>query len=113
VPFYDCLEKKGASNPVETSGRHAPHKNIFIYFLMVAGGCCARGKGNHQLNPNYITGFVDGEGCFHITIAKKTGNKTGYSVNLSFSIGLHSKDADLLRTIQAYFGGIGILSVTG
>ncbi len=80
---------------------------------MVAGGCCARGKGNHQLNPNYITGFVDGEGCFHITIAKKTGNKTGYSVNLSFSIGLHSKDADLLRTIQAYFGGIGILSVTG
>jgi hypothetical protein len=89
VPFYDCLEKKGASNPVES------------------------GKGNHQLNPNYITGFVDGEGCFHITIAKKTGYKTGYSVNLSFSIGLHSKDADLLRTIQAYFGGIGILSVTG
>jgi len=27
---------------------------------MVAGGCCTRGKGNHQLNPNYITGFVDG-----------------------------------------------------
>ena len=36
MPFYDCLEKKGASNPVES------------------------GKGNHQLNPNYITGFVDG-----------------------------------------------------
>ena len=53
MPYYDCLEKKGASNPVES------------------------GKGNHQLNPNYITGFVDGEGCFHITIAKRTANKTG------------------------------------
>lgn len=56
---------------------------------------------------------MDGEGCFHITIAKKTGYKTGYSVNLSFSIGLHSKDEDILRMIQSYFGGIGILSVTG
>lgn len=71
------------------------------------------GKGNHQLNPNYITGFVDGEGCFHITISKKAGYTTGYSVNLVFSIGLHSKDADLLRSIQEYFGGIGVLSVTG
>lgn len=56
---------------------------------------------------------MDGEGCFHITIAKKTGYRTGYSVNLSFSIGLHSKDEDLLRMIQSYFGGIGTLSVTG
>lgn len=55
---------------------------------------------------------MDGEGCFHITIAKKTGYKSGYSVNLVFSIGLHSKDEDLLRSIQSYFGGIGILSVT-
>jgi hypothetical protein len=87
VTSYDCLEK--ASYPVDSSKR------------------------NPQLNPNYITGFVDGEGCFHITVAKKTGYKTGYSVNLSFSIGLHSKDVVLLRTIQAYFGGIGILSVSG
>lgn len=68
--------------------------------------------GKHQLNPNYITGFMDGEGCFHITISKKTGYKTGYSVNLVFSVGLHSKYADLLRSIQEYFGGIGVLSVT-
>lgn len=68
---------------------------------------------NQSLNPNFITGFIDGEGCFHITMAKKTGYRTGYCVNLSFSIGLHSKDADLLRSIQEYFGGIGILSVSG
>lgn len=68
---------------------------------------------NQSLNPNFITGFIDGEGCFHITMAKKAGYRTGYSVNLSFSIGLHSKDADLLRSIQEYFGGIGILSVSG
>jgi LAGLIDADG endonuclease len=67
---------------------------------------------NQPLNPNFITGFIDGEGCFHITMAKKTGYRTGYSVNLSFSIGLHSKDTNLLRSIQEYFGGIGILSVS-
>jgi len=67
---------------------------------------------NQSLNPNFITGFIDGEGCFHITMAKKTGYRTGYSVNLSFSIGLHSKDTNLLRSIQEYFGGIGILSVS-
>ena len=68
---------------------------------------------NQSLNPNFITGFIDGEGCFHITMAKKPGYKTGYSINLSFSIGLHSKDTDLLRSIQEYFGGIGNLSVSG
>jgi hypothetical protein len=94
-----CREKKGASALTFFS-------YIEIYEKKVSG------KGNHHLNPNYITGFVDGEGCFHITISKKTGCKTGYSVNLVFSVGLHSKDADLLRSIQGYFGGIGVLSVT-
>ena len=36
VPYYDCLEKKDASKSIES------------------------GKGNYQLNPNYIIGFVDG-----------------------------------------------------
>lgn len=55
---------------------------------------------------------MDGEGCFHITIAKKIGYKSGYTINLSFSIGLHSRDENLLRSIQGYFGGIGSITVT-
>lgn len=55
--------------------------------------------------------YVPRDGCFHITISKRSVNKTGYTVNLAFSIGLHRKDTELLRSIQAYFGGIGNLSV--
>jgi len=64
-----------------------------------------------RLNPNYITGFVDGEGCFHISLRAKSGRKVNYAVDLSFSIGLGKKDQRLLELIQAYFGGIGKLSV--
>lgn len=70
------------------------------------------GEIRHQLNlnPFFVTGFVDGEGCFHITISKRSINKTGYTVNMAFSIGLHKKDTWLLKSIQSYFGGIGCLS---
>jgi len=28
-------------------------------------------------NPNYVTGFIDGEGCFSITIYKESERRTG------------------------------------
>jgi hypothetical protein len=30
-----------------------------------------------QLNPSFVTGFVDGEGCFYINIQKASDCKTG------------------------------------
>lgn len=63
------------------------------------------------LDPNYVTGFVDAEGCFHISLRKKSVRKVGYAVDLSFSIGLDTKDKELLILIKAFFQDIGILSV--
>jgi len=51
---------------------------------MVAGGCCARGKGNHQLNPNYITGFVDHLFPVDIIIFRSVYNTEGLFSNLTF-----------------------------
>ena len=66
---------------------------------------------NLELNPWYVTGFSDGEACFHIAIGKNTKYKIGYYVNPGFSIALHKKDEELLRKIQEFFGGIGVLKV--
>jgi len=64
---------------------------------------------NLELNPFYVTGFSDGEACFHLAIGKNPKYKNGYYVNSEFSIALHEKDKILLEKIKAYFGGIGIL----
>jgi NADH-ubiquinone oxidoreductase chain 5 len=61
------------------------------------------------LDPNFITGFTDAEGCFSILL-KKAKTTIGWQVQASFQIGLHSKDLPLLKKIQKFFGGVGIIS---
>jgi len=57
----------------------------------------------NKLNPYYVTGFTDGEGCFLINIRPNIKLKTGYSVELVFKIALHSKGKLLLTNIKNYF----------
>lgn len=60
-----------------------------------------------SLDPWFITGLVDAEGCFRISIMKNTKNKTGWQVAYNFQIDLHIRDYTLLQQIQTYFGGYG------
>lgn len=60
-----------------------------------------------NLDPNWIRGFVDGEGCFSIIILKYPQYKLGWRTKTMFSITLHQKDITILENIQACFGGIG------
>ena len=62
------------------------------------------------LDPWYITGFTDAEGCFSISIAISKKNKTGFQINPVFSIHLHSKDISLLEYFKDYFG-VGIINL--
>lgn len=50
------------------------------------------------INPYWISGFVDGDGCFYITL---TNNSTG--VGLVFKITQHIRDTDLLKELVNYF----------
>lgn len=52
------------------------------------------------MDPNYVTGFSDGEASF--TYSR---NKNGES--LYFAIKLTAADSDLVYKIQQFFGGIG------
>jgi hypothetical protein len=58
----------------------------------------------NELNPYYVTGFTDGDGCFYVSISPDSKYKTGYRVKAQFQIGLHIKDLALLEEIQLFFG---------
>ena len=61
-----------------------------------------------QIDPWFLTGFTDAEGNFSVNVVNSSLYALKYRVNLSFNIGLHNKDLELLKLIQAYFGKGGI-----
>jgi len=57
-----------------------------------------------KLNAEWVTGFVDGEGCFHVGINEHSDMKTGYQVLPEFTVVQHERDVQLLFALKAYFG---------
>ena len=56
-----------------------------------------------RLNYNWIAGFVDGEGCFHVAINKNSHMTTGFQVLPEFRLVQHKRDISLLYRIQKTF----------
>jgi len=56
-----------------------------------------------ELSPWYIVGFVEGEGCFAITISKHKTKKLGKDARLIFEIELRGDDKPILEKIKDYF----------
>ena len=48
----------------------------------------------------YITGLVDGEGSFSVSIQKDPTHRIGYRLKPSFSLGLHKEDLPILNEIR-------------
>ena len=57
---------------------------------------------NQQERPDacWIVGFVDGEGCFHVSINKVEGMKLGWQVLPEFRIVQHKRDEQVLHRIK-------------
>lgn len=55
-------------------------------------------------SPNWVAGFVNGEGSFYVVIFKDKQYKTGYSVQLRFVLGQHSRDLLLIEKLVEFFG---------
>jgi len=64
-----------------------------------------------NLNPWFLTGFIDGEGCFRIALTK-IKREIGWRVQLFFQINLHSKDRALLESIKNFLD-VGQIQVSG
>lgn len=58
----------------------------------------------YYLNPYYITGLVDAEGCFTTSIYKDCRMKTGWQVKPIFQLNLHKKDLKILEAVQKTWG---------
>lgn len=56
-----------------------------------------------ELNPNWVSGFVDGEGCFTVSISEDKRCKSGWQIRPRFKIHLHIRDKDLLERILLFF----------
>ena len=59
---------------------------------------------NYKLDPWWVTGFIDGEGCFDVYITENKKLNQGWEVQHRFSIVLHVKDKAILQNIQKHLG---------
>ena len=57
-----------------------------------------------KLDPQWIVGFVDGEGCFHVGINPHKEMTAGFQVLPEFTVVQHQRDIQILHALKAYFG---------
>ena len=57
-----------------------------------------------KLDAQWITGFVDGEGCFHVGINPHLEMTTGFQVLPEFTVVQHERDVQVLHALKAHFG---------
>jgi hypothetical protein len=55
-------------------------------------------------DPNWLAGFVSGEGCLYISISKSSFNKSGFQVQLYLIITQHLRDQALINSLIEYLG---------
>ncbi len=57
-----------------------------------------------RLDPYWIVGFVDGEGCFHVALNKQLKMILGWQVLPEFRVVQHQRDEQILHRIRNFFG---------
>jgi hypothetical protein len=57
-----------------------------------------------QLEAQWIVGFVDGEGCFHVSVNPHAEMSVGYQVLPEFTVVQHERDVQILHALKAHFG---------
>jgi hypothetical protein len=55
------------------------------------------------LDPWFVTGLAEGEGCFCVSFAVRSKLKVGLESRPSFSLSLNARDRELLGALQAFF----------
>jgi hypothetical protein len=51
-----------------------------------------------------VSGFVNGDGSFYVSLFKHKSYKTGYVVQLRFNVSQDSRDTVLIEKLQQFFG---------
>ena len=56
-----------------------------------------------KLQAEWITGFVDGEGCFHVGINPHQEMTAGFQVLPEFTVVQHKRDVQILYALKDHF----------
>ena len=56
-----------------------------------------------EINPWYISGFVDGEGSFLVSFSKRPLLALGIEVRPSFTVSQHERNKDVVYQLQCFF----------
>jgi hypothetical protein len=56
-----------------------------------------------NLSDDWVAGFVDGEGCFHVSFLKHPEMTTGYQVLPEFTVVQHERDKQILNALKEHF----------
>lgn len=57
-----------------------------------------------KLDAQWITGLVDGEGCFHVSINPHKEMTAGYQVLPEFTVVQNKRDVKVLYALKSHFG---------
>jgi LAGLIDADG endonuclease len=55
-------------------------------------------------SPEWVVGFVDGEGCFFVGINRQLSMKVGWQVLPEFRVVQHERDVSILEQLREFFG---------
>ena len=61
------------------------------------------------LDPQWIVGFVDGEGCFHVGISTNPQMKAGKQVLCEFVVTQHMRNIHILHALKKSMQNIGVI----
>ena len=64
---------------------------------------CSAYEGTEPLDPWFVTGLTEGEGCFCVSLAVRSKMRMGIEVRPSFALSLNEKDRSLLEDLQTFF----------
>lgn len=84
-----------------------PRRKIHITHSSLGAGTFFLPGQSGKLNPYWVSGFSDAEGCFSVIISQRPN--LSWRVQVSFEINLHTKDIAILYGIQNFFGA-GLVS---
>lgn len=57
-----------------------------------------------KLHPQYVVGFIDGEGCFYISQSKHRTLRRHFDVRADFEMELRADDREIIERIQQVLG---------
>jgi hypothetical protein len=101
-------------NRISSAPRRISSSALFTTFTATARKAVTRRyySSLSQMNPWFLTGFLDAEASFYLIVYKSNNVKTGWYVRAVFEVHLHLKDKALLEGIQTTLGGVGNIRIT-